>query len=113
MGHLRRYELGEMEDCLRAVDFIPLSVEKILGPLEKVTMMVVVYGIEQAQRRRAGRESEGGPRTMNRPLLGLYRWGNRAYAAAAWADAKLMPRFLSTVLLITAGKSPSTRGGIS
>jgi SAM-dependent methyltransferase len=113
VGHLRRYELGEMEDCLRAADFIPLSVEKILGPLEKVTMMVVVYGIEQAQRRRAGRESEGRPRTMNRPLLGLYRWANRAYAAAAWADAKLMPRFLSTVLLVTAGKSPSTRGGIS
>jgi SAM-dependent methyltransferase len=113
VGHLRRYELGEMEDRLRAADFIPLSVEKILGPLEKVTMMIVVYGIEQAQRRRAGRMTEDRPGAINHTLIGLYRWANRAYAAAAWADAKMMPRLFSTVLLIKAGKNPSARGGTS
>ncbi len=113
VGHLRRYELREMEGRLRAAGLTPLSTKKILGPLDKATMMVVVYGIERAQRRRAGRAVGGGSGAINRSLIGLYRWANRAFAAAAWADAKLMPRLLSTVLLINAGKSPSTGGDVS
>jgi SAM-dependent methyltransferase len=112
VGHLRRYELGEMENHLKAADLIPLSTEKILGPLEKATMMVVVYGIEEAQRLRAGKVTEDGHGAINHSLIGLYKWVNRVYAAVAWADARLMPRFLATVLLIRAGKGPSTRGGI-
>ena len=36
--HLRRYELSEMEDRLQAVGLRPVSIQKVLGPLEKVTM---------------------------------------------------------------------------
>ncbi len=104
VGHLRRYESREMEAILREADLVPLSAEKVLGPLEKVTMMAVIYGIERAQKRSAGRLTGGRPRAISNTLIGLYKWLNRAYAAAAWADAKLMPRFLSTVLLIRAGK---------
>ncbi|MCX5835137.1 MAG: class I SAM-dependent methyltransferase [Deltaproteobacteria bacterium] len=107
VGHLRRYESIEMEDRLEEADLMPLSTEKILGPLEKATMMAVVYGIEKAQRCRAGRVSEGRSRAITRPLISLYKWVNRVYAAAAWADAKLMPRSLSSVLLIRAEKTDS------
>lgn len=103
-GHLRRYESSEMEALLRAADLIPLSAEKVLGPLEKLTMMVVIYGIEQAQKRRAGRVTGGRAPQLPSSLIELYKWINRAYAAAAWADARLTPRFLSSVLLIRAGK---------
>jgi SAM-dependent methyltransferase len=105
VGHLRRYELSEMENRLEEADLIPLSTEKILGPLEKATMMAVVYGIEQAKRRRTGRVSEGRSRAITRHLISLYKWVNRVYAAAAWVDAKLMPRSLSAVLLIQAEKT--------
>jgi hypothetical protein len=68
-------------------------------------MMAVVYGIEQAKRRRTGRVSEGRSRAITRHLISLYKWVNRVYAAAAWVDAKLMPRSLSAVLLIQAEKT--------
>jgi hypothetical protein len=34
----------------------------------------------------------------------LFRWSNKLYAVFAWLDAKIMPRALSTVLLIKAVK---------
>lgn len=110
VGHLRRYELSEMENRLEAADLKPLFTKKILGPLEKATMMSVVYGIEKAQMHRTGRAPEGRSGSTTRFLFRLYKWANRLYAAAAWADAILMPRFLATVLLIVAEKKDSVSG---
>jgi len=110
VGHLRRYELSEMENRLEAADFKPLSTTKILGPLEKATMMSVVYGIEKAQMYRTGRDPEERSGSMTRSFIGLYKWVNRLYAAAVWVDAIMLPRFLATVLLILAEKKDSVSG---
>jgi hypothetical protein len=42
------------------------------------------------------------PSLPEKRLLRLYRLANRAYAGLAWIDAGVMPRALSTVLLIKA-----------
>jgi SAM-dependent methyltransferase len=103
-GHHRRYELAEMKTNLDAVGLKTIGVHKVLGPLEKITMMAVIVMIriaarlrkeKQDARRREGAISSGF-------LLAFFRLMNRLYSAPVWLDARLAPRCLSSVLLIHA-----------
>ena len=102
--HLRRYELSEMEDRLQAVGLRPVSIQKVLGPLEKVTMWSVVVCFSFMKKFKLNRSKVKGPSKLMSIVAPLFKWINVFYAGLVWLDAKIMPRSLATVLLIRAEK---------
>ncbi len=102
--HLRRYELPEMEERLQTVGLSPVSIQKVLGPLEKVTMWSVVSCFSLMKKIRPNRSKANGPFNRMSIVAPLFKWVNVFYAGLAWLDAKIMPRSLATVLLIRAEK---------
>ena len=102
--HLRRYELSEMEDRLKAVGLSPVSIQKVLGPLEKVTMWSMVSCFSLMQKFKPNRSKVKGPSNRMSIVAPLFKWINVFYAGLVWLDAKIMPRSLATVLLIRAEK---------
>jgi SAM-dependent methyltransferase len=104
--HLRRYELSEFEERLRAAGLRAVLVQKVLGPLEKATMCaaVVCFSLVRRAWPDANREPRRGA-VAALPVL-LFKWANRLYAGLAWLDARLMPRALAATLLIAAEKEP-------
>ena len=105
VNHLRRYELSEMEDRLQAVGLSPVSIQKVLGPLEKVTMWSVVFCFSLLQKIRPNRSKGNGLFNRMSVVAPFFKWVNVFYAGLAWLDAKIMPRSLATVLLIRAKKA--------
>ena len=103
--HLRRYELSEMEERLQAVGLSPVSIQKVLGPLEKVTMWSVVSGFSLMQKIKPDRSKAKGFSNRMNMIAPLFKWVNVFYAGLAWLDAKIMPRSLATILLIRAEKT--------
>ena len=106
--HFRRYELNEMIKRLSLAGFETRKIQKVLGPLEKVTMIVAVFCYEILQKFMKG-EKEKRIRKDNFPIsksiIFLFKWANRMYMALAWLDARIWPRRLSTVLLINSTKT--------
>ncbi len=102
VSHYRRYELPEMASRLKEAGFHPVFVRKVLGPLEKITMLMVTACISMLQ------GVGGKERTSEQPskpagiLIGFFKWANRLHAGLAGIDAFIMPRALSAVLLIKA-----------
>lgn len=104
--HYRRYEITEMLSLLEEAGFRPVYIKKVLGPLEKITMLAVTLGATALQSFTRTRQGEG--KTQAKPpqiLISIFKWGNRLYAGLAWIDALIMPRALSTVVMIKARKS--------
>jgi len=104
VNHFRRYELAEMEQRLTEVGVRPVLVRKVLGPLEKLTSMVLVLGFAQIQRRQSSSRRPARPSLWMSAATGLFKWANRLYAVLVGLDARIMPRALSTVLLIKGEK---------
>jgi len=100
--HHRRYELAEMTSRLQEAGFNPISVRKVLGPLEKITMIMVTVCIAVFQGARGTKRTGAKQTGPAGALIGLFKWTNRVYAGLAWFDAVIMPRALSAVLLIKA-----------
>jgi SAM-dependent methyltransferase len=102
--HLRRYELAEMKTSLAEAGLKTIEVRKVLGPLEKITMMAVIMLILAWTRYR--KEKRGGQGRKGAisygPVPALFRWLNRLYSVPVRLDARLAPRCLSSVLLIRA-----------
>lgn len=100
VGHFRRYEINEMIDRLKDTGLRPVSMQKILGPLEKVTMCFAVLCYSIIQKFKSKKVKV----TRNLVLLNIFssifKWANLYYSILAWIDARIMPRSLSTVLLI-------------
>jgi ubiquinone/menaquinone biosynthesis C-methylase UbiE len=98
VNHHRRYELPDMVSRLQEAGLYPLFVRKVLGPLEKVTMIIVVGSIALLQgtwgRERQSKQADA--------MIMVFKWTNIVYAVLARIDAWIMPRTLSTVLLIKA-----------
>ncbi len=104
VNHLRRYELIEMVNRLKDAGLSPVSIRKVLGPLEKVTMCIAVYCFSVIQ----GFSAKEGEKVQS-PRYSvifsfLFKWINRLYAGLIWLDAAIMPQSLSSVLLIKAVK---------
>jgi hypothetical protein len=100
VNHFRRYELLEMENRLKEAGFSPVYVQKVLGPLEKVTMCFMVFCFSMIQKLRSKKvKASKNIRPMN-VIVPFFKWANRFYMGPVWLDAKIMPRALSTVLLV-------------
>lgn len=102
--HYRRYEREGMEKLLRQADLAPVSTRKVLGPLEKLTMIAAVTVFSVLLHNSAG-STEGleGMRAARIMRL-LFMVANRVYAGLAWLDGRLSPRCLASVLLMKAVK---------
>jgi len=100
VDHFRRYEINEMLDRLKDAGFRPMTIQKVLGPLEKVTMCFAVLCFSIIQKF----QSEKGKIPRNLVIMNIFssifKWANLYYSIFAWIDARIMPRSLSTVLLI-------------
>ncbi len=102
--HYRRYELSEMTARLEEAGFHPVCVRKVLGPLEKLTMLFVTGCASVAQNWRREKYAQKTKSSPSNLLIRLFQGANRLYAGLARLDAMIMPRSLSTVLLIKARK---------
>lgn len=102
--HYRRYEISEMVSRLEEAGFHPVCIRKVLGPLEKLTMLTITMGafiLHEFTRKKKDSKKQVKPPSV---MITLFKWCNRLYAGLAWMDAFIMPRALSTVLLIKARK---------
>lgn len=104
VGHFRRYELNEMQDRLKDAGLKPIHTQKVLGPLEKVTSWLAYLCFSLIQKFEAKRKAESRNTKLMNIWAPLFKWANRFYMGLVWLDAKLMPRGLSTVLLINTAK---------
>lgn len=103
VNHFRRYELGEMKTILGLTGFKASEIQKILGPLEKITMLSVISLIPFLERFRKGKpDDESGRGVIAESLVSLFGLLNRLYCLPVWLDARIAPRCLSSVLLIRA-----------
>jgi ubiquinone/menaquinone biosynthesis C-methylase UbiE len=105
--HYRRYELAEIKERLQAAGLEPILIQKVLGPLEKITMLVVIRFFSLINRphpspRATGELLEG--RLKNLPGV-IFEWLNLFYKGYVWLDAKIMPLSLATVILIKSSSS--------
>jgi len=105
VGHYRRYEIPEMENKLKEYGLKPISIKKILGPLEKVTMCIVVICFSMMQKlwpqeTKAGKTEKIQNNTLMNFISFLFKWANLFYMWLVWLDAKIIPRHFSTVILI-------------
>jgi ubiquinone/menaquinone biosynthesis C-methylase UbiE len=107
VNHFRRYELDEMKTNLDEAGLKAVEIQKVFGPLEKITMMTVIALIPLFDRFRKGKGE--GKRSQGAAssgfLITLFGWLNRLYSVPVWLDARLAPRCLSSVLLIRAVKT--------
>lgn len=105
VGHFRRYDLGDMKTNLAAAGLQTAAIQKVLGPLEKITMLSVTALIPLFKPlRKRGWEHKRGQGTISAAFISLFGWMNRLYCIPVWLDARLAPRRLSSVLLIRAVK---------
>ena len=105
VGHYRRYEIFEMENKLKEYGLKPISIKKILGPLEKVTACVVVICFSMIQKLKTQKhKTEKMEKIKSNKFMKLirflFKWANLFYMWFVWVDAKIMPCNFSTVLLM-------------
>jgi ubiquinone/menaquinone biosynthesis C-methylase UbiE len=105
VGHYRRYEMDNMESLLDNAGLTPLFIKKILGPLEKITMIGLFLLLRSFKVRIKGRTNPNKKMQYAFLLLSpLFKWLNILYATIAWVDAHIAPVKCSAVLLIKAVK---------
>ena len=100
--HYRRYELMEIKKRLLTVGLQPIVIQKVLGPLEKITMLLVVFLFALLNKKRPAKIEHGQtPKLQLTDFMILAaKWLNRFYAGYVWLDAKIMPFSFATVILI-------------
>jgi len=108
--HFRRYEISEMQQKIERGGLHLGRMQKVLGPVEKVTMWTVVLMVstfEKLTGRGQNSASAGGSasgKAISRAIEPLFKWFNRAYGLIARADAAVMPRSWAAVILFEADK---------
>jgi ubiquinone/menaquinone biosynthesis C-methylase UbiE len=100
VNHFRRYELYEMKKRLCEVGLKIVSVRKVLGPMEKLTMSVAVACFRMIKTFKLKRTEK----RLNPRIISLFKFVNLVYSGLMKLDAIVMPRVLSTVLLVKAKK---------
>ena len=102
VNHYRRYEIPEIKQKLQSAGLEPVVIRKVLGPMEKITMIPVAYIFSNIAKHRAGSRSVRV--SKRRWLIGLvaplFKWLNFLYMGLAWLDARIMPQSLAAVILI-------------
>lgn len=102
VNHFRRYELAEMKANLAEAGLKAVEIQKVLGPLEKITMLTIISLISVFGRFWKGKRDCGQGVSSSVFVVTVFRWLNRLYCVPIWLDACLSPRCLSSVLLIHA-----------
>lgn len=105
VAHFRRYEINEMRGKMAQSGLQLNRIQKVMGPLEKVTMWSVVKVFSLLTSGPATKKEGGGSWLLR--LEPFIKWGNICYTGAAWLDARIWPRALSTVLLFEASPGQS------
>jgi len=100
VGHFRRYEINEMTDRLKDAGFKPVTIQKVLGPLDKVAMCFAVLSFSIIQKFKSNKLKVLRYSVLMNIFSSIFKWANLYYAIIVWIDARIMPRMLSTVLLI-------------
>jgi len=105
--HYRRYELVEIKERLQAAGQEPVLIQKVLGPLEKITMLAVIFFFSLINRRypsptATGELLEGRLANLS---VSIFEWLNLFYKGYVWLDAKIMPLSFATVILIKSSNS--------
>lgn len=104
-NHFRRYELREMKALLRETGLTPIYAQKVLGPLEKLTMCFVVFCFAIIKKYLSKKETYPRDSKLMNILAPFFKWGNQFYMGFVWLDAMIMPLTLSTVVLMKAEKT--------
>lgn len=109
VNHYRRYELSEIKRRLRISGMNPVQTQKVMGPLEKVTMVLVVFLLTIFQKNKPGGNLSARRRNLRFVAFfaHIFKWMNWFYKGYVWFDAVIMPRSFSSVILIKA--SPSVK----
>jgi len=100
VNHLRRYELDEMEARLKEAGLKTVEICKVLGPLEKITMLTLISLISLFGRFKKSKPECGQVVPSSAYVVTAFQWVNRFYCLPIWLDAHLAPRSLASVLLI-------------
>ena len=104
VNHYRRYELEEMEERLCEVGLKPVEIRKVLGPLEKITVMLVTSAISCFKHIGEDKTGNGKWPEMGRMILPVFKKLTRLHCLPVRFDNWAAPRFLSAVLLIRSVK---------
>jgi SAM-dependent methyltransferase len=104
VNHFRRYELAEMKTNLDKAGLKVAEIQKVLGPLEKITMLAVITLISSFGGFWKGKRVPGKGVATSKFIITAFQWLNRLYCLPVWLDARLAPRCLSSVLLFRAVK---------
>lgn len=107
VAHFRRYELEDMREKMSDGDLDLYRIQKVLGPLEKITMWSIVKVFTLVTAVVGRKEADANPNKSSRwmtLLAPFIKWGNFCYTYLARFDAALWPQALSTVLLFEARK---------
>jgi SAM-dependent methyltransferase len=102
VGHHRRYELQEMLGILEKSGLRTLSVGKVLGPLEKITMWCAVTLLSLFSFAGQSSTPTGGRLHPPSGLVHIFEVLNRLYAGLARIDARIVPTRLAMVLVAVA-----------
>ncbi len=103
VNHFRRYELPEIEERLRSVNLNVVSVQKILGVLEKAMMVMAVRCFHFLEKRSAGRTAAP-EEDLLKIVVYVFGAANTVFSNVARLEAWLIPRRFATVLLVVAVK---------
>ena len=100
--HYRRYELPELKAKLLSAGLEPVFVDRVLGPLEKLTMIPVVYAFAMFKKHqsRANANKMLPKWGLMKALVFVFKWLNRMWQKIVWLDARIMPQALATVILV-------------
>lgn len=106
VSHYRRYEIIEMKTNLCKAGFNTVEIRKVLGPLDKLTMLLGITMIKLFNRfKKEKNNNRNGTRQPIHTLIAtVFAWLNILYCIPVWIDARLAPRCLSSVVLICAVK---------
>jgi len=108
VGHRRRYEWSEMKSGLAAAGFRPVRTEKVLGPLEKLTMILIVSAFIVYRKAKRGNHSWSG---RPGPFLAFtFKCLNILLTPLVRFEALVTPRRLATVLLMDCLLRPNSNG---
>lgn len=102
VNHFRRYELAEMKANLDEAGLKAVEILKVLGPLEKITMLTIISLISVFGRFWKGKRNCWQEVSSSVFVVTVFQWLSRLYSAPVWLDACLSPRCLSSVLLVRA-----------
>jgi len=107
VNHLRRYEVFEMEDRLKAAGFKLLRIQKVLGPLDKITMCFATFCFSLIQKFKPQVKRRSSNFRLMKVFAFFFNWANLLYMVPAMLDAIIIPRAFATVLLIDSTLSDS------